>query len=219
VGRLAAWAVQGGNVFTGLIEEVGTIVEASPRRGSTRLGISSALPKDQMTDGESVAVDGVCLTVVERRGNRFYADAVAETLQRTTLGKARPGDHVNLERALSLGDRLGGHLVLGHADGTVRLAKLTRRGDDVRLRLELPADLRRYVAYKGSVALHGVSLTVSGIEESWFEVALVPETLSRTTLGKARVGDTLNVEVDLLARYLERLTGEGKAGGAGIWRA
>lgn len=196
-------------MFTGLIEDVGKVVEASPRRGSVRLGISCALPVGEMTDGESVAVDGACLTVVQRRGNRFHADVVSETLARTTLGRLRPGHRVNLERALCLGDRLGGHLVLGHVDDTVPLAGLTRRGDDVRLRLGLTPAIRRYVAFKGSVALHGVSLTVSALDESTFEVALVPQTLSRTTLGQARVGETLNVEVDLLARYLERVTGEG----------
>ena len=196
-------------MFTGLIEDVGKIVEASPRRGSTRLGIASALPVASMKDGDSVAVDGACLTVVQRRGNRFHADVVAETLARTTLGGLRPGRRVNLERALRLGDHLGGHLVLGHVDDTAKVTALTRRGDDVRLRIELTPAIRRYVALKGSVALHGVSLTVSGLDDSSFEVALVPQTLARTTLGDVRVGEPLNVEVDLLARYLERITGEG----------
>jgi len=196
-------------MFTGLIEDVGKVVEASPRRGSTRLGIACALPVEEMRDGDSVAVDGACLTVVQRRGNRFHADVVAETLARTTLGRLRPGRRVNLERALRLGDHLGGHLVLGHVDDTARVTSLTRRGDDVRLRVELTPAIRRYVALKGSVALQGVSLTVSGLDESSFEVALVPQTLDRTTLGEARVGEPLNVEVDLLARYLERITGTG----------
>jgi len=196
-------------VFTGLIQDVGRVVEASPRRGSMRLGIASALPVAEMTDGESVAVDGACLTVTQRRGNRFHADVVAETLARTTLGRLRPGHRVNLERALRLGEHLGGHMVLGHVDDTVRVTGLARRGDDVRLRVELTPAIRRYVALKGSVALQGVSLTVSDLSDQEFEVALVPQTLSRTTLGDARAGDTLNVEVDLLARYLERITGEG----------
>ena len=194
-------------MFTGLIEDVGKVAEASPRRGSVRLGIACALPVGEMADGESVAVNGACLTVVQRRGNRFYADVVAETLARTTLGQLRPGHRVNLERALRLGGRLGGHLVQGHVDDTTRLAAVTRRGDDVRLRLELTPAIRRYVALKGSVTLQGVSLTVSGLDGSGFEVALVPQTLARTTLGEARVGDSLNVEVDLLARSLERITG------------
>jgi len=196
-------------MFTGLIEDVGKVVEASPRRGSMRLGIACALPVGEMRDGDSVAVDGACLTVVQRRGNRFHADVVAETLARTTLGRLRPGRRVNLERALRLGDHLGGHLVLGHVDDTARVTGLTRRGDDVRLRVELTPAIRRYVALKGSVALQGVSLTVSGLDDGGFEVALVPQTLERTTLGEARVGEPLNVEVDLLARYLERIIGAG----------
>jgi riboflavin synthase len=192
-------------MFTGLIEDMGQIVEASPRRGSTRLGVRTALPVAEMNDGDSVAVDGVCLTVAQRRGDRFWADVVAETLSRTTLGGLRPGAAVNLERSLRLGDRLGGHLVLGHADGVARIREISRRGDDVRVRMELPEEMRRYVAMKGSVALQGVSLTVSNLAPTSFEVAVVPETLARTTLGRKKSGDRLNVEVDLLARYLERM--------------
>jgi riboflavin synthase len=149
----------------------------------------------------------VCLTVVERRGERFWADAVAETLSRSTLGRARPGQRVNLERALRLGARLGGHLVQGHVDATAPVVDVRRRGDDHRLRVALPPGLRRYAALKGSIALHGVSLTVAALGEDWLEVALVPETLGRTTLGDLRPGDPVNVEVDLVARYLERLAG------------
>jgi riboflavin synthase len=195
-------------VFTGLIQDVGKVVEASPRRGSMRLGISTALPVPSMADGESVAVDGVCLTVVRRRGNRFYADVVQETLERSTLKDLRPGRPVNLERALCLGDRLGGHLVQGHVDGVAPVTELVRRGDDVRLRMRWTEEIRRYVAYKGSVTLQGVSLTVSAVQNDVFEVALVPQTLSRTTLGQVRAGERLNVEVDLLARYLERMLEE-----------
>jgi riboflavin synthase len=194
-------------MFTGLIQDVGKVVEVSPRSGSTRIGISSALPVARMLDGESVAVDGVCLSVASRRANRFYADVVAETLSCTTLGRIRPGKKVNLERALSLGDRLGGHFVQGHIDDTVRVVELAKKGDDYRLRMEITPAISSYLALKGSVALNGVSLTVSRLRSEWFEVALVPHTLSHTTLGELRVGDALNVEVDLLARYLERMIG------------
>jgi riboflavin synthase len=163
------------------------------------------LRAEQMQDGDSVAVDGVCLTVAERRRDRFYADVVAETLARSTLGMLRSGHKVNLERSLRLGDRLGGHLVLGHVDGTVEAVALDRRGADCRMRVSLPPELARYVSLKGSVAVHGVSLTVAGLEPGSFEIALVPHTLERTTLGQVRPGDRLNVEVDLMARYLERL--------------
>jgi riboflavin synthase len=192
-------------LFTGLVERVGKVVGVSPRRGASRIGISSPLPVEQMQDGDSIAVDGVCLTVAERRRDRFYADVVAETLARSTLGKLRSGHKVNLERSLRLGDRLGGHLVLGHVDGTVEVVALDRRGADCRMRVSLPPELARYLSLKGSVAVHGVSLTVAGLEPGSFEIALVPHTLERTTLGQVRPGDRLNVEVDLLARYLERL--------------
>jgi riboflavin synthase len=192
-------------LFTGLIEAVGKVVEVSPRRGATRLGIACPSLAVDLADGESVAVDGVCLTVVDRRRDRFQADVVAETLSRSTLGRLRPGRRVNLERSLRLGDRIGGHLVLGHVDGTVEVESVSRCGEDCRMRLRLPNDLARYVAYKGSVALQGVSLTVAASDPAAFEVALVPHTLKWTNLTDFRAGDRMNLEVDLLARYLEGL--------------
>ena len=192
-------------MFTGLIETIGTVRERTPGNGSIRFGIESDLPASEMADGESVAIDGACLTVARRSGRRFLADAIAETLQRTTLGSLRPGSRVNLERALRLGDRLGGHMVQGHVDGVGEVREVVRRGDDYRLRIAMPADLRRYVAWKGSITVHGVSLTVSSLDRDRFEVALIPETLVRTTLGSAGRGDRLNLEVDLMARYLARL--------------
>jgi len=196
-------------VFTGLIEDVGRVVEVSRRRGSTRIGIATSLPVASMHDGESVAVDGVCLTVAARRRDRLQADAVAETLSRTTLASLRPGARVHLERALAVGDRLGGHFVAGHVDATARVRRLDRAGDDVRLLVELPAGLERFVAEKGSIAVRGVSLTVSAVRAGTFEVAVVPETLARTLLGSARPGEPVNVEVDLVARYLERIVSSG----------
>jgi riboflavin synthase len=192
-------------VFTGLIEAIGKVTEVSPRSGSSRIGIASPIPTDELVDGESVAVDGVCLTVAERRRDRFLADVVSETLERTTLGRLRPGAAVNLERSLAMGARVGGHLVLGHVDGTVAVRATRKRGDDYRMTLELPRSLAPYVPFKGSVAVQGVSLTVAAVEDGGFEVALVPHTLKWTTLGRFRVGDRLNFEVDLLARYLDRL--------------
>lgn len=194
-------------MFTGLVETVGKVVEVRRGRGSTRVGIASPLELDELRDGESICVDGVCLTVAARGRDRFFADVVAETLSRSTLGRVRAGGSVNLERALRPADRLGGHLVQGHVDGTVEVEWLRGRGGDRRLRVRLPGELARYVAPKGSIALHGVSLTVAALDEAGFEVALVPHTLERTTLSRVRPGDRLNVEVDLVARYLERLLG------------
>ena len=208
-------------MFTGLVETVGTVASAARRAGSVRLTIESDLPAGEVKPGDSIAVDGVCLTASAIEGRRISYDAVAETLARTTLGAARAGRRVNLERALRLGDRVGGHLVQGHVDGTSRVLRIDRRGDDWRLRLDLPAPLARYVAAKGSVAIQGVSLTVAAVAAGSFEVALVPETISRTTLGSLAAGDEVHVEADLLARYLERLLecGPASAGtGSGLGR-
>ncbi|HJQ84953.1 MAG TPA: riboflavin synthase [Candidatus Binatia bacterium] len=195
-------------MFTGLVETMGRVVRVTRGKGSTRLAIESTLPAAKMRDGESVAVDGVCLTVARRRGRVLEMDAVPETLALTTLGDLRTGDPVHLERALTLADRLGGHLVQGHVDGVARVISLTSRAGDVRLAVELPAALRRYAAVKGSIALHGVSLTVARRTARGVEVALIPETLARTKLGAVRAGFRLNVEMDLIARYLDALSRE-----------
>jgi riboflavin synthase len=192
-------------MFTGLIADLGRVVRVSPGPGASRLAIESDLPVARMTDGESVAVDGVCLTVAQRKGRIFEADAVAETLKRTTLGSLRAGARVHLERSLAVGDRLGGHLVQGHVDAVAKVVSIKRRGADVRLAVTLPASLRGFVALKGSIALQGVSLTVSAATARTLEVALIPETLTRTTLGGLKPGDGVNVEVDLIARYLDAL--------------
>ncbi len=192
-------------MFTGLIENIGTVREKRPGSGVTRIAVESDLPLESMADGDSVAVNGVCLTVVKRSGRRFHADVIQETLNLTTLGSVRIGGKVNLERALALRDRLGGHLVQGHVDGTGVVRELIRKGNDYRLRTALPRDLSRYVALKGSIAVDGVSLTVSAVENDWFEVALIPETRKNTGLGRLRRGDAVNLEVDLMARYLARL--------------
>jgi riboflavin synthase len=194
-------------VFTGLVEGMGRVTSVVPAEGLTRLTLETPFPGAELAHGESVAVDGVCLTASALSASGFSVDAVAETLRRTTLGTLRPGDAVNLERALRVGDRLGGHLVQGHVDGTAEILEFDRRGGDVRLSVALPAALRPYVAFKGSIALSGVSLTVAGLEADSFWVALIPETLTRTTLGRLAPGDRVNVEVDLVARYLEGLLG------------
>lgn len=194
-------------MFTGLVEGMGRVGAVAPGHGLTRLTLETPFPAGELALGESVAVDGVCLTATSLLAGGFSVDAVAETLRLTTLGRLRPGDPVNLERALRVGDRLGGHLVQGHVDGTAEVLRVTRDGGDVRLRVALPGALRPYVAHKGSIALSGVSLTVAAVDSAGFEVALIPETLSRTTLGRLGPGDRVNVEVDLVARYLEGLLG------------
>lgn len=199
-------------MFTGLIEAVGEIVELRPASGSTRVVVASSLPSSEMSDGESVAVDGVCLTVTERRKGRLAFVAVRETLDRSTLGALGVGARVNLERALRLSDRLGGHLVQGHVDAVSTVARVSSRGDDRRMRVRLVPGIRGYVASKGSVALNGVSLTVSAVDRTTFEVALIPETLARTNLHALKAGSKLNVEVDLVARYLETLLAERRPG-------
>ncbi|MCP3982432.1 MAG: riboflavin synthase [bacterium] len=192
-------------MFTGLVEGLGRVVLSRSVEGRRRLGIEPPFPADGLSRGESVAVDGVCLTVVEHDAAHFEADVIAETLTVTTLGDLRPGMQVNVERSLRVGDRVGGHWVQGHVDGVGRLARRDSGGGEDRLRVEIPAELERYVARKGSIALQGVSLTVAAVGPGWFEVALIPETLERTTLGTAGQGDRLNLEVDLFARYLERM--------------
>jgi len=193
-------------MFTGLVSDIGVVERLSPRRGGARLTIRPAsLPVDALAPGESVACSGACLTVVERGGGLVSFDAVPETLARTTLGRWRPGTRVNLERALALGDRLGGHLVLGHVDGVGEVLARAEEGDGARITVSLPAALAPLVAEKGSVAVDGVSLTVAAAGRDRFEVALIPETLARTTLGQASPGTAVNLEADVLARHVARL--------------
>jgi riboflavin synthase len=192
-------------MFTGLVETIGHVVALVPGPRATRLTLATRLPLEGTEVGASVAVDGVCLTVAERKRERIVAEVVPETLARSTLGALRPREPVNLERALRVGDRLGGHWVAGHVDGTARVRSVRRQSADRRVTIELPRALRPYVASKGSIALDGVSLTVSARTAAAFEVVLVPHTLEHTTLGALRAGDRLNVEVDLIARYLETL--------------
>jgi riboflavin synthase len=197
-------------MFTGIVTDVGEVVAVEPRaQGLARLKIACGYDPDSIAVGASIACGGVCLTVVAhgRDGNRtwFAVDAAAETLRLTTVGRWQPGRRVNLERALKIGDELGGHIVAGHADG---LATLTAREDlseMARLTFRLPPDLARFVAAKGSVALDGVSLTVNEVADETFSVLIIPHTLKVTTLGPLAVGDEVNLEVDLMARHAARL--------------
>ncbi|MGZ8666547.1 MAG: riboflavin synthase [Solirubrobacterales bacterium] len=191
-------------MFSGLVADLGTVeaVEAGP--DGARLRVSTELAGG-IAAGDSVAVNGVCLTAVEAGGGGFEAEAVTQTLALTSLGALRAGNRVNLELALRPSDRLGGHIVQGHVDGTAEVLSVTEEGFSRRLRLSLDPGLSRYVVERGSVALDGVSLTVAALGEDWLEVALIPETLARTNLGTASPGRAINLECDLLAKHVERL--------------
>ncbi|MDR1392584.1 MAG: riboflavin synthase [Bifidobacteriaceae bacterium] len=186
-------------MFTGLVEEVGRIVEATP----TRLSVEARLAANGTKLGDSICVNGVCLTVALLDGSVFTADVMAETLRRTTLGGFGPGQPVNLERAMPADGRFGGHIVQGHVDAVATLA--ARDGND--LAFVVPSGVSKYIAAKGSAALDGVSLTVVAVEDDFFTVSLIPVTLDNTTLGGLRVGQGANLEVDVIAKYVERLVG------------
>lgn len=203
-------------MFTGLVADMGVVERTAPRQGGARLTLRPrTLPVDELVLGESVACSGVCLTVVERGGGVVSFDAVPETLARTTVGGWRAGTAVNLERALALSDRLGGHLVQGHVDAVGRVISRAAEGQGARLRIALPAPIAPLVAEKGSIAVDGVSLTVAAVGRDWFEVALIPETLARTTLGAAQPGTPVNLEADVVARHVARLREFAGAGAVG----
>ena len=193
-------------MFTGIIQAIGHIVSRESRGGDARLLIDAgALDLGDVALGDSIAVAGVCLTVVARDGAHWAADVSAETLRLTTLGTLAAGAAVNLEKALRLADRLGGHLVSGHVDGVGQVVRIEDDGASQRWVFRVPAPLARYIAVKGSISVDGTSLTVNAVAADTFGVTLIPHTLAMTTFGARRVGDALNIEVDLIARYAERL--------------
>lgn len=194
-------------MFTGIIEELGTVIRIDRGPRSARLAVAGPVVLSDVRIGDSIAVNGVCLTVVDFDREVFRADVMAETLDRTNLGILRPGDRVNLERAARLGDRLGGHLVSGHIDGVGTIK--TRRTLDIAILYEItaPEAVSRYLVPKGSVAIDGVSLTVVEAENGWFSVSLIPHTAEMTTLGRKKAGDRVNLEADLIGKYVDRLLG------------
>ena len=193
-------------MFTGLIEGVGTLAAREERGGDARLRVAvGSLPFTDVQLGESVSVNGVCLTVVAFDAVSFEADASNETLSLTTLGELPVGRALNLERAMRPSDRLGGHMVSGHVDGVGRVLHVWDDARAQRWMFEAPATLRRYVATKGSICVDGVSLTVNAVDDAGFEVALVPHTIAHTAFARTAIGDMVNLEVDLVARYVERL--------------
>ena len=191
-------------MFTGLVAGTGTVGAAEHGPEGTRLRVATPLAAE-LSQGDSVAVNGVCLTAVEVGGDGFAADVIAETLRRSSLGPLREGDRVNLELPLRASDRLGGHMVQGHVDATGTVESATDEGFARVLRIEAPSALLRYVVEKGSIAVDGVSLTVAEVDEEGFSISLIPETLERTTLGSMAPGSPVNLEVDLLAKYVEKL--------------
>lgn len=195
-------------MFTGIIEGLGALAASEIRGGDVRLTIQAGtLPFDHVQPGESIAVNGVCLTVIDFDAGSFQADASNETLALTTLGRLKPGAPVNLERAMRPTDRLGGHLVSGHVDGMGQVLDIREDARAQRWRFAAPSALLRYIAKKGSICVDGVSLTVNEVDAAGFEVALIPHTVSHTAFAQTRVGDAVNLEIDLVARYVERLLG------------
>jgi len=193
-------------MFTGIIEELGRVRRVEPRMTGARLEFEASVVLEDAHIGDSIAVNGCCLTVVERGPDWWAADAVEETLQRTALGSLRVGDPVNFERPLRLADRLGGHLVQGHVDGAGTIAASKPNADGSRLmHVQAPSTLLRGMVEKGSIAVDGVSLTIVEVGPQTFSVALIPHTQAVTTLGHKRTGDSVNLEVDLIAKYVERL--------------
>ena len=192
-------------MFTGIVEELGTVGSIQRKSEGTTLEIQASEVLTDAKVGDSIAVDGACLTIVSLTPKAFAADVSAETLRRTTLGERKVGEQVNLERSLRLSDRLGGHLVLGHVDEVAAICAWKDEGDASLMRVTISDNTRRYITYKGSVTVDGISLTVSNVSEDSFEVALIPHTKAITTLGTKRNGASVNLEVDLIARYIETL--------------
>ncbi|BBY77621.1 riboflavin synthase subunit alpha [Mycolicibacterium parafortuitum] len=193
-------------MFTGIVEELGEVVAKEDLGDSARLVIRGPVVTSDAGHGDSIAVNGVCLTVVDvLDGDSFSADVMNETLSRSSLRGIDVGARVNLERAAAVSSRLGGHIVQGHVDGTGEIVSRTPSEHWTVVRVSLPAELSHYVVHKGSITVDGVSLTVSGLGDDWFEVSLIPTTLGMTTLGHAAVGSPVNLEVDVIAKYVERL--------------
>jgi riboflavin synthase len=203
-------------MFTGIVEGIGKVTEVQ-RRGDL-LGLSIATPPalTDMAVSDSICVNGACLTVTACWDGGFQAEISPETLQRTNLGSLRPSDEVNLERALKISDRLGGHLVSGHVDATGSVAEVTRGAGSLVMTIRLPRDVTPYLVEKGSVTVEGVSLTVSGVRENEFSVVIIPYTAKNTTLGKKRIGDGVNIEVDIIGKYVKRFLERGNNKTSGI---
>lgn len=192
-------------MFTGIVEEMGTVRHVAQTGSGARLEVACSAVLERLAVDDSISVSGTCLTVVERDDRGFACDVVPETLARTNLGRLTRGSHVNLERAATPLTALGGHFVQGHVDATTKLLDRTPEGDGARLRFALPKPIARYIVEKGFITLDGVSLTIAKLGKTFFEIALIPHTAQKTTLGIIRSGDMVNVEVDVIAKYVERI--------------
>lgn len=202
-------------MFTGLIEEVGRVLEARHDEGSLQISVGCETVLEGTKPGDSIAVDGCCLTVTELGTKSFSALATQETLSLTTLGDFTVGRGVNLERSLTLAARLGGHIVQGHVDGTGRVKEIRAEGDSERWVFSIPTELRKFLVMKGSVAINGVSLTVAGLGADWLSVALIPKTLELTTFGTMKVDDRVNLEMDVMGKYIFQYMEEFRKAGVG----
>ena len=200
-------------MFTGIVRERGRVAEVDGADGARRLRIDAPATASALSVGDSVSVDGCCLTATEVSDGHFGVTAVPETISRTTLGALSEGSEVNLETATRAGEPLGGHYVQGHVDGVGRVDSIEPQEEGSRMRIAAPSKIMRYCVEKGSIAVGGVSLTIAALSDGAFEVALVPHTLEQTTLGRAHPGDTVNIEVDILAKYVEKLVHPGTISG------
>ncbi len=198
-------------MFTGIIKDKGTVIRAEDINGGRRMSVRTSFDLSRTEIGSSIACDGCCLTVVEKDRDSFTVDISSETLSKTTLGNWQAGTIVNLEQSLKMGDEMGGHMVSGHVDGVATLTDLKQDGEAYRLTIQVPDALAAYIAPKGSVALNGVSLTVNEVEGSTFGVCIIPHTWDVTTIGQLQAGDRINLEVDMLARYVARILGKDAA--------
>ena len=192
-------------MFTGIIEELGRVQSIEPRGAGVRIRIQAHAVTEGTREGDSISVNGVCLTALEVRDNAFSADGSRETLQRSTLGDLRPGSVVNLERAVTPQTRLGGHIVQGHVDARGRFMSATDHGGSWTVRVEYPPEMARYFVYKGSVTVEGISLTIAALTGEYFEIAIIPKTWAVTNLSHLKAGDAVNLEADIIAKYVERI--------------
>jgi riboflavin synthase len=203
-------------MFTGIVETTGVLESVTRLTGKWEFRVHSPAFAGGIGEGDSIAVDGVCLTATRIDRSSFTADASLETLKVTTLKEKRAGSKLNLERALKADGRLGGHLVMGHVDGVGRIVDLARAGDSVRITIEVPREISKYIVEKGSIAMDGISLTVNEQHDNKFTVNVIPYTLSETTLADKALGDFVNIETDIIGKYVERFVSKGAAGGIGL---